>query len=355
MSDNFLPRIRSLQKILTPSQGILLSKAADIAYFTGFVTLVPEEREAFLLITTSQVVMLHASFSPIEKFQGITYQTQPSPEGLHTTVQLLLTQGIQELLIDTRNLFVHEYQALTSFQSLTLTPLERQHIWQLRQIKDLAEQRAITAAGKLTKDAYTHALSLVLDDITERELSYEIEAYIKKNGGELAFPSIVAFGPHSSLPHHQPTATKLKKETVILIDLGAKVDHYCADMTRTTWYGSNPSAEFTTIELTVLQAYKNAFDATQNKSGSVTTADLDAAARSVISEAGYGDKFIHTTGHGLGLEIHEQPSLYKNSVTPLAVGMAITIEPGIYLENQFGYRHENTVLLLPDALVEVTA
>lgn len=354
MSDNFLQRIHSLQKTLMPNQGMLISKAADVAYFTGFMTLVPEEREAFFLITPTSASMIYAAFSPIEKLTGITYQSQPSPKTLHNTVLTLQQAGMQELLIDSRNLFVHEYQSLSAIPDLKLTPFERQQIWQLRQIKDSAELQTITAAGKLTKEAYDAVTKLFADGITERELSYEIEAFIKKNGGELAFPIIVAFGPHSSLPHHQPTHTKLTQETAVLIDLGAKVDHYCADMTRTVWYGKNPAPDFTTIELTVLQAYKNALTQTQQKSIVLTAADIDQVARTTISDAGYGEQFIHTTGHGLGLEIHEQPSLYKNNTTPLAVGMALTIEPGIYLENRFGYRHENTVLLTSSEMIEVT-
>ena len=139
-------------------------------------------------------------------------------------------------------------------------------------------------------------------------------------------------------------------------------------MTRTIWFGKQPSQEFISVEAAVKTAYQKAVavcqefvDTVETMAGSnsttaqTTVADVDKAARASLDTAGYGKNFIHTTGHGLGIEIHEQPSVYRTNPTPLKLHMAITIEPGVYLPEKFGYRHENTVLLQAKKVVELTA
>lgn len=354
MSANFIKRIQSIQQKIKPHQAVFLTKPVEIQYLTGFISLVPEEREAYFCITAKKAELIHASFSPVEKIEGVLYRFHPNPQTLQKVAQELLEQGITELLIDTKTMVVEEYKALQEIPGYRLSPFDSAVLWQLRKIKDESEQKALRAAAILTKKTYDYIAALLCLGITELELASKIEAFIKENGGKLAFPTIVAFGAHSSLPHHQPTPTPLQKETVVLFDFGAQVDHYCSDMSRTVWFGDKPSKEFMTIETTVLAAYDAAVQKVADIAKGVAISALDIAARDVISKAGFGPAFIHTTGHGLGLEIHEQPSIYKNTTTSLLNDMAITIEPGIYLDRKFGYRYENTILCTPQGAVELT-
>lgn len=403
MTAQYRNRIQVFQKSLSPAQVGLVSKPAEISYFTGFETLVPEEREAYFLVTATKAVLFHASFSPVTKISGIEYLATTSLEAVSKKISELVEESIRsdttlsdelpeiathivhesnkitDLLLDYSSLFVTEFKALEKIATLSISPTNQQKIWQQRMIKDEFEQAAIQKAATLTKETLEHLQSLITQGKTEAQLAWEVESYIKQQGGVLAFPTIVAYGPHAALPHHQPTSKNLQLETPILLDFGAKVDGYCSDMTRTIWFGEKPSREFLNIELAVKAAYDAALQvceqfvqayafgasnfsadgdgeiATDTPSDiSIPISQLDTAARTSLEKAGYGKNFIHTTGHGLGLEIHEQPSIYKTTTTLLQPGMVFTIEPGVYLPEKIGYRYENTILLLKNKVVELT-
>jgi Xaa-Pro dipeptidase len=188
--------------------------------------------------------------------------------------------------------------------------------------------------------------------VTELQLAEECEVLFKKYGSnQLAFPPVIAFGSHTALPHHQPTNTALKKEMAVLLDIGGRVDGYCGDMTRTWWFGDVVPEEFTKLEKIVLEAYAAGLAAVHVGCGSD---EIDQQARNVIDKAGYGKYFIHTTGHGVGLEIHEQPSVYFKKKVLLPEHAVFTIEPGIYLDGKFGYRYENTILIEATGAKELT-
>lgn len=368
MQSLYTVRLQNFQQLLSSSQVVLISKPADICYFTGFITLVPEEREAYLLISSKQVHLLHTSFSPVTQLEGISYTPSTALETLSKTIsevvaELGLTVDSANILIDENNLFVSEYQSIKTKLNTQLHPLPPQKIWQLRMIKDEQEQAATKAAATLTIKAYTHLQQFIQEGATELELAWEIESYIKQKNGVLAFPTIVAFGEHAALPHHQPTATALKKETAVLLDFGAKVDGYCADMTRTIWFGDQPTKEFAAAQTAVMAAYAAGLSVCKNyttqdsseQERAVPVSEIDTAARQALEQAGFGKEFIHTTGHGLGLEIHEPPSIYKSTPTLLKPGMLFTIEPGVYLPGKFGFRYENTVLVSKNEVQELTA
>ncbi len=349
----FLNRINSLQKNITSTDIFLLSNPSDIAYFTGFSTLLPSEREAIVLVTNTTCLLLHAAFSPVEKVAGFEYYPRCSPSDITTKITDLSLAGKNKIWTDSQTLFVEEYLPLLSIKELEVVQMDRNTIWQLRHIKDDAEQQVSTLAAQLTNKAYQYVSQLFKVGVTEKELAFEIEFFIKKNNSELGFPSIVAFGEHASLPHHQPTDTKLSENTAILIDLGAKINGYSGDMTRTIWFGKNPDSEFLKVEKIIHSAYKNALETVQKKRD-LTASELDLTVRTLIEESGYGKQFIHTTGHGLGLDVHESPSIYKTNDTKILPGMVITIEPGIYLPGKFGYRYENTILITADTAIELT-
>lgn len=178
--------------------------------------------------------------------------------------------------------------------------------------------------------------------ITESTVEWRIRELIREHGGEgVSFDPIVAFGTHGSIPHHEVTNRKLKKGDAILLDFGVKYKGYCSDMTRMV-YTSKPNAKQKLVYETVLEAQEKALKAV--KAG-VKISDLDKIARDHISDAGYGDKFGHSLGHGVGVEIHEEPSVSTNGNGRLVEGMAITIEPGIYLAGWGGVRIEDLVIV----------
>lgn len=336
-------RVSSFQNKLQTGQLALLSNPADIKYFTGFDCLNPEEREAFCVIGKKSLTLLYPSFSPVKKYDFIEYHKGYWPADVKEVLSSPPYDVAEVCLVDTSSLYVSEYQQLELLEHLKLDSLDKQWIWDLRLKKDADELVALNKAGKVTADVMKALQQKVRAGITELELALECEILFKQAGSlELAFPPVIAFGEHTALPHHQPTDFALQKNMAILVDIGAKIDHYCGDMTRTWWFGDKPDDEFVKIESVVKAAYDAALAVVK---ADCHSNEIDKVARKVIEKAGYGKQFIHTTGHGLGLEIHEQPSIYLKRKVTLPEHAAITIEPGIYLEGKFGYRYENTVIV----------
>ncbi|GAA4215265.1 Xaa-Pro aminopeptidase [Sagittula marina] len=214
----------------------------------------------------------------------------------------------------------------------------------LRTMKDKDEVARIKAAHLLNDAAVEAAFSALKPGMTEAGVVELIEAHYKANGAATAFCS-VCFGGNGAFPHHHPGATTLGENMAVLIDTGCVLDGYPSDMTRCRWFGPDPDAEFLKVRDLVEAAVQAALAAA--KPGAPASA-VDAAARAVITEGGYGDRFLHRTGHGLGIDIHEPPYITATSETPLAIGNVFSIEPGIYLEGKFGLRLEEIVILRED-------
>lgn len=208
----------------------------------------------------------------------------------------------------------------------------------LRVHKDEEEISYIKAAQAIAEQTLKHVFTLVREGVTEAELAFEFEFYARRMGAErLAFDSIVASGENGSMPHAVPSKRRIRRGDLITFDVGCVVGGYHSDMTRTVAYGA-VSEEQRRIYDIVLQAQQNAMD--YLVAGGDDLAECDAAARDVIKAAGYGSYFGHSTGHGVGLEIHEFPAVsHKGGKIP--VGAVITVEPGIYLPGQYGVRIEN--------------
>ncbi|HEX7017886.1 MAG TPA: aminopeptidase P family protein [Patescibacteria group bacterium] len=350
-------RITNLQARLRPGEALLLSRATDVSYFTQFHFLVPEEREALALITAEKAFLFYARFCPVKEVEGITNLVVSHPSQLADQLSQVKAQlPFATLYLDKSSLFLDEYEALAGIKELTFASLDHQWVWDVRSLKDETEVAHVTQAGQIAAQSFEVIMKHVEAGITERDFQIKLEAEMIKRGSQQpAFPTIVAFGEHTALPHHQPTERKLAPNMPVLVDFGATISNYRSDMTRTFWYGDQPAAEFTKIERTVTEAYRAALDRLNSRTAAPPLAkDVDAAARNLITKAGYGEYFIHTTGHGVGLDIHEQPSLNYRNATPIVPGMIITIEPGIYLEGQFGFRYENTVLVTEDGAKELT-
>jgi Xaa-Pro aminopeptidase len=215
-------------------------------------------------------------------------------------------------------------------------------IEQLRMVKSPEEIEAIRRAVLTNSKAFDQAVARVRAGMTEADLAAELEYRMRRLGAEKpSFETIVAAGVRSALPHAQPTSAKLENGQLVVVDMGATQNGYCSDMTRMLFLG-DPGPKVRRTYRAVLEAQLAAIDAV--RAGAVTRA-VDGAARRVLKGYGLDKAFVHSTGHGLGLEIHEPPRVGKKDSTRLQNGMAITIEPGVYLERFGGIRIEDTVVV----------
>jgi Xaa-Pro aminopeptidase len=215
-------------------------------------------------------------------------------------------------------------------------------IEQMRMVKSPAEIDRIRRSVLTNSRAFEDTVKRVRAGITERDLAAELEYRMRRLGAEKpSFETIVAGGVRSALPHAQPTSARLQPGQLVVVDMGALEGGYCSDMTRMLYLGV-PTAKVKHTYRAVLEAQLAGIDAVR---AGARTARVDAAARSVLKRYGLDGAFIHSTGHGLGLEIHEPPRLGKSDEGRLQAGMAITIEPGVYLEGFGGIRIEDTVVV----------
>lgn len=212
------------------------------------------------------------------------------------------------------------------------------HVEDLRAVKDREELRTLERALDITDQVLAAALSQVEVGMTEVALANLIADLMRDLGSDgLAFDTIVASGPHAARPHHDPTERRLAAGEPVIVDLGAKVDGYCGDLTRTFVIGE-PTEQFRTIYTIVLDAQEAAL---RSLKAGMSGPDGDKLARDVIDGAGYGDQFVHGLGHGLGLKVHESPSLGRTSGDTLRPGQVVTVEPGIYVDGWGGVRIED--------------
>jgi Xaa-Pro aminopeptidase len=213
-----------------------------------------------------------------------------------------------------------------------------------RIVKDDSELEAIEQACRITSQVMQELADHLRPGMTERDLAVHIERQMVDLGAdELAFPSIVASGPNGAVPHHAPGDRLLQAGDLVTCDIGAKVAGYHADMTRTFALGSSDERLVAAYEV-VREAQQAGVDAVREQ---VATADVDAAARSVVEASGNGPRFVHGTGHGVGLDIHEAPWVNAQAADTLPARTVITVEPGIYLPGLGGIRIEDTVLVTP--------
>lgn len=222
---------------------------------------------------------------------------------------------------------------------------------QLRAVKSAAEIAAIRASGRLCSTAYEHAVENLQPGATERDLAAELDFRMRTLGADgPSFETIVACGKRSALPHASPTAAKLRPGQLLLVDMGASLAGYASDMTRVVHLG-RASGRMKSLYAAVLEAQLAAIG--QVKAG-VGCHEVDAAARKALRKRGLDKYFTHSTGHGLGLEIHELPRVGAKNHSALEAGMVITIEPGVYLKDFGGVRIEDTVLVTESGVEVLT-
>jgi Xaa-Pro aminopeptidase len=228
----------------------------------------------------------------------------------------------------------------------------RERVTRFRAVKDEAEVAAMRRAAAVTDQALAAVVGRGLTGRRERDVAWDLQAEYHRLGAEgEAFGAIVATGDHGAQAHALPGDRVIRAGELVVVDTGARIDGYCSDITR-TFAAGEPDAELRRVYDVVLEAQLAGLAAL--RAGAHGRGDVDAAARAVVEEAGYGDRFGHNTGHGVGLQVHEAPSLGRTRGDRLEAGMVCTVEPGIYIEGVAGVRIEDTVLVKPDGAERLT-
>lgn len=316
---------------------LLVTSLPNVRYLTGFtgsngVLLLEEDRA--LLGTDGRYTVQAAEQCPDVPVH-LDRVTVPAVVGAW------LASGGGVLAVESAHLSVSDLRAVESV--IGAAPRESQGIVEeCRMHKDTNEIALIERACEVS-DAALHAiLPRIAAGVTEREIARWLEAEMFAEGAdELSFETIVAGGPHSAKPHHEPTARPLQEGDLLLIDFGAAVAGYHADETRTFIVGAAADWQVE-IHAIVAEAQQAGRDAAR---AGADLLDVDRAARGVVADAGYGDFFDHGLGHGVGLQIHEAPFFSPRSTGKLPAGSPVTIEPGIYLPGRGGVRIEDTILV----------
>lgn len=220
------------------------------------------------------------------------------------------------------------------------------HVESMRSIKSPDEIAAIERSVRVMERVFDEIYGVIRPGMTEKEIAARIIAGLWRYGDGPSFPPIVASGPNAALPHAHPTERELREGETVIIDMGAKVNGYCSDMTRTLFVGE-PDSKLREIYRITREAQ---LAAQRGIRAGISGKKADSFARDVIKKAGYGDYFVHSLGHGVGLAVHESPSLSPRNLKQLRAGMVVTVEPGIYLPGQGGVRLENMVLVQGDGV-----
>jgi len=251
------------------------------------------------------------------------------------------TRSIKKLAFD--SLGIESYRNLAKgLRGKAKLKMQGNLVSKLRSVKDEHELELMRKAGELTSLGMKVAYETIRPGVKEIEAAAEIEYAMRKEGGwGTAFETIVASGVHSAFPHGGCTEREIRAGTLVVIDIGATYYHYCSDMTRTVVAGKPSEKQKKLCEI-VRTAQEKAHGAIKPKA---RAKDIDTAARKIIEDAGYGEYFVHGLGHGVGLEVHEAPTLGQASKEKLTVGNVVTNEPGIYIVGFGGIRIEDTVLV----------
>ena len=349
MNFDFSDRLARLYDKLAAEEvdALLITKLANVTYFSGFrgdSTALLIGKDIRKLITdgryTEQAVREAKNFTLVEQTEGLYKKIVDELKISHC--RKIGVEG-NVMTVAERDYLAKELDGF-EFKSVALDTL--------RQVKDAAEIECIRRACQIADDAFAKILPVIKPGVREVDIAAELEYFMRRLGSErAAFTTIVASGWRGSLPHGTASDKKICAGELVTFDFGATFKGYCSDITRTICVGK-ASAEQRKIYDAVKAAQAYGLEViTAGKSGK----DIDAAVRDKLTASGYGDYFVHGLGHGVGLEIHEEPRLSKLSKSEnLLPNMIVTDEPGVYIENFGGVRIEDTVLVTSGAAQPLT-
>jgi Xaa-Pro aminopeptidase len=343
---------------------LLLTGMVSVSYLTGFSgdsSVLVLTRDRSLLVSDPRYVGQLADECP-----GLPTHIRPPAQKLPEAVAEVLTRlGSRSVGFESAAMTVAEHETLRGLAPAVEWKGAPGRVEKLRLVKDPSEVAQIRDAIDVAERAFAAFRALLRPEDREIDLFHAMEHYIRQAGGQgTAFPSIVEVGERAALPHAPPTGRAVGTGGLLLVDWGARGPFYRSDLTRVldtrktatfSGPGGGRSAaagpQLEEIHAVVARAQEAAIRAIRP---GVVAKDVDAIARGVISEAGYGDYFGHGLGHGIGLDIHEGPALRPHSETALEAGMVVTVEPGIYLSGWGGVRIEDDVLVTPEGCEVLT-
>lgn len=349
-----------------PAEGVdalLITNPINVTYLTGF-----SGESSYLVLTRSRAVLVSdGRFTEqlAEECPGLEAVIRPPVKTLpEATAEVVRGLAPRAVGFESRHLTVAEHESLRDLLPGIDWKPAGDRVEQRRALKDAWEVEQIRQAVRIAERAFAMFRAMLTPDDTEKELSDALEGYIRRAGGRCSsFPGIVAVGDRAALPHAPPTDRKVSAAGLLLVDWGASGPFYKSDLTRVlvtrnnstlprTGDGADVEPKLKEVYEVVLLAQQQALAAVR---AGVKAGEVDAAARGAIAQAGYGDAFTHSTGHGIGLQVHESPLLKPGSEVVLQPGMVVTIEPGIYLPSWGGVRIEDDVLVTPEGCEVLTS
>ena len=318
---------------------LFVSDLVNVRYLTGFTG-----TNGACLVSRDERVFF-TDFRYTERAESEVSPEWERPEAERELVPQIVARmrgrvGFEDAKLSVRQLARLEAAAGDDVEFLPAGDL----VEQLRAIKEPEELERIEAAAELTDEVYRWAIERGFVGRTEREVAQASEARMRELGAEPSFPPIVAAAENGALPHAEPGEREIGSGSLVVFDMGAILDGYCSDCTRTYATG-DPGDEAREVYELVRRAQESSLEAIRS---GASGKEVDAVAREMISEAGHGDRFGHGTGHGVGLEVHEGPRLATTSEDELAEGNVVTVEPGVYLPGRFGVRIEDLVVVTAD-------
>ena len=330
---------------------VIITSPENRRYFTSF-----NSSDGFLVITVDEATFFTDSrYIEAAQNQVTVCKSVLLRRVSETIVPYLKEKNIENIYLETERLTVAELNSLKkAFDFCKVEAKEEvdEIINKARAVKTDYEVDCIKKAQKIAEDAFSHILTFIKEGVTEKEIALELDFYMLKNGAEaVSFETIAVSGKNSSMPHGVPTDKKIENGDFITMDFGAVYNGYHSDMTRTVIVGK-PTEKQKEVYETVLKAQKSALEVLKN---GVTGFDVDKVARDIIENAGYKENFGHGTGHGVGIEIHESPNLSPYSKATLETGNVVTVEPGIYIPDEFGVRIEDMALITEDGYINLTS
>mgnify|MGYP001025888692 FL=1 len=328
--------------------GYLVSNGISIRYFTGFLG------GSRLLVAKDGIETLYVSMVNYEAAKEYVKDVDVELVKMDEDVDKKIIERIKQLRLrcfgfDSMDASVY-LKFKESLESAEIKPMNSL-VWSLRKVKDEEDLKFIKKAADLTSLGMKRAYEVIKPGLKEQELASEIEYTMRRNGSDgIAFNTIVASGVRSAFPHGGCSDRKIVKGDIVVVDVGAKYHDYCADLTRTFIIGQLSSKQKTLYNI-VISAQESA---TEKIKADVKANIVDRAARDLISEKGYGEYFVHRLGHGIGLEVHEPPTLSPKSEETLKDGNVVTVEPGLYIPGFGGIRIEDTVLVKKEGREKLT-
>ena len=327
----------------------LVTQPQNRSYLSGWLCDDNEGVGMLLVGQQQQVLLTNPLYKEIAEKEATGWQVLV-PEGreyIPAIVELAKEHGWKRIGFESRAMTVAEFERLCAQgnEVFTLQSFEESFVSQMRQSKGPQEIEKLKRAIAITDQTFAHICRWMEPGMTEKEISWEISRYMVELGADgTAFETIVASGSNGSMPHAEPGQRRIDRGELITIDMGARYQGYCADMTRTICLGESSEPRMLELYNAVLNALQVC---EENIRAGMTGVEADALARNALDAAGLGEYYIHGTGHGVGLQIHEGPRLSKHAPADevLPAGSVVTIEPGVYIPGWSGLRIEDCVLL----------